>query len=281
MTRRRSRTRRLERIVLTCIGFVAAGAWVYPVILAVLTSLKTQADVITNPLGFPNPITFDSFSQAWNVLYLGDLLKNSAVYAAGGSALAILLAIVPAYVFSRMHVLGGRAIFVLLLTTLALPQQTVIIPLYTLLNTLGLLNTRIGLILVHGIYGMPFELLLLTGFMANLPGELENAARVDGCSDWGVLRHIIIPLSLPAVAVGFMINFIDIWKEFIFALTFLSSQDVMPLTVGLLKTDVGQYFASFTLPAAAVIVAQLPLIVLFVIANRWITQGVYVGGVKE
>ncbi|MBN8998702.1 MAG: carbohydrate ABC transporter permease, partial [Rhizobiales bacterium] len=167
-----------------------------------------------------------------------------------------------------------------LLTTIMLPQQAVIIQLFTLLRILHLLDTRLGLIIVHAAYGMPFLLLILTGFVGSIPRELESAARIDGCSDFAIVRHIVLPLAAPAIAVGFTLNFIEIWKEYFFALVLLSAGDIMPVNVGILAVTSDLYFTSMNIPSAAVILAQLPIVVLFIFAYRWITQGLYVGSVK-
>jgi ABC-type glycerol-3-phosphate transport system permease component len=113
-----------------------------------------------------------------------------------------------------------------------------------------------------------------------MPRDIEDAAHIDGCGDIAMLRHVVIPLSLPAMAVGFLLNFVGIWKEFIFALTFLSADKVLPITTGLLKFTNAQYFSSFALPAAAVVLAQIPMLIVFLAANRWMTQGIYAGSVK-
>jgi len=275
-----SRGERVAKVLLTMLVLGFAVIWIYPFILTVFTSLKTADDVLNDPFNFPPTISFDAFGVVWNELNFGQLLKNSLIYGAFGSFFAITLSTFPSYAFSRFHITGGRVLFTMLLTTLMLPQQTVIIPLYTELDHLGLLNTQIGLIIVHTVYGIPFSMLLLTGFMTNLPVELESAARVDGCGDMAVLFRIILPLSLPAMAVAFTLNFIAIWKEFIFALSFLNSDSVLPITTGILKFTVSQYFSTFNQPAAAVVASLLPILVLFVVAHRWIMQGIYVGAVK-
>jgi raffinose/stachyose/melibiose transport system permease protein len=120
----------------------------------------------------------------------------------------------------------------------------------------------------------------LTGFMTSMPRELFAAARIDGCADFGVLRHIVIPLALPAIIVGFTLNFIEIWKEYFFALVFLSSDSVMPVNLGILAVSTSQYSTSMNLPSAAVVLAQLPIVILFIFAYRAITQGLYTGAVK-
>jgi raffinose/stachyose/melibiose transport system permease protein len=264
----------------TLLTLLIAIVFSYPFFLTLITSVKPEDEIIDNPFALPHSISFGAYRTAWNVLDFGTLLENSLLYAGIGALIATLLAIVPAYAFSRLHLLGRRTLFMLLLTTLMLPQQTVLIPLYGLLNDTSTLNTRAGLIAIHAAYGFPLQLLILAGFLSSLPRDIEDAAHIDGCGDVSMLRHVVIPLSLPAMAVGFLLNFVGIWKEFIFALTFLSANNVLPITTGLLKFTNAQYFSSFALPAAAVVLAQIPMLIVFLAANRWMTQGIYAGSVK-
>jgi len=269
-----------RRSAWTLATLLVACTFSYPFVLTLFTSVKPEDEIIDNPFALPSSISFDAYRTAWDVLNFGTLLENSLLYAGVGALIATLLAIVPAYAFSRLHLLGRRTIFMLLLTTLMLPQQTVLIPLYGLLNDTETLNTRAGLIAIHAAYGFPLQLLILAGFLSSMPRDIEDAAHIDGCGDISMLRHVVIPLSLPAMAVGFLLNFVGIWKEFIFALTFLSAEKVLPITTGLLKFTNAQYFTSFALPAAAVVLAQIPMLIVFLAANRWMTQGIYAGSVK-
>ena len=264
----------------TLATLLVAIAFSYPFVLTLITSVKPENEIIDNPFALPSSISFSAYGTAWGVLNFGTLLENSLLYAGLGALIATLLAIVPAYAFSRLQLVGRRTIFMLLLTTLMLPQQTVLIPLYGLLNDTATLNTRAGLIAIHAAYGFPLQLLILAGFLSSMPRDIEDAAHIDGCGDISMLRHVVIPLSLPAMAVGFLLNFVGIWKEFIFALTFLSADKVLPITTGLLKFTNAQYFSSFALPAAAVVLAQIPMLIVFLAANRWMTQGIYAGSVK-
>lgn len=269
-----------RRSAWTLLTLAVAFVFSYPFILTLFTSVKPETEIIDNPFALPSSISFDAYRTAWDVLNFGTLLENSLLYAGAGALIATLLAIVPAYAFSRLHLIGRRTIFMLLLTTLMLPQQTVLIPLYGLLNDTSTLNTRAGLVAIHAAYGFPLQLLILAGFLSSMPRDIEDAAHIDGCGDVSMLRHVVIPLSLPAMAVGFLLNFVGIWKEFIFALTFLSAEKVLPITTGLLKFTNAQYFTSFALPAAAVVLAQIPMLIVFLAANRWMTQGIYAGSVK-
>jgi raffinose/stachyose/melibiose transport system permease protein len=255
--------------------------WSLPLLVMLLISFKTDQEALTRPLSFPRLWSLEAYREAWHALSYSTLIWNSVLYAVAGTLLAILLALVPAYALSRFRLKARLAVFVVLLTPIMLPQQTVVIPLFNLLRDWGLLDTRLGLILIHAAFGMPLELLILTGFISNIPKELEHAARLDGCTDAGVLRHVILPLSLPAIAVGFALNVIDIWKEYFFSLIFLSSEKVMPVTLGIIRITNDRYFRTVNLPAAAVIIAQLPIIVMFIFAYRRITQGIYLGAVKS
>jgi ABC-type glycerol-3-phosphate transport system permease component len=280
MSRTSGDQRKWDRFAWTGAIAVFVALWNFPPILMVMTAFKSEQEILANPFALPRTLDFTAFYKAWDVLSYSQLFWNSLLYASVGSAIAVALALVPAYVFSSYPIPGRVILFVILLTTLMLPQQTVIIPLFNLLRTLNLLDSRLGLILVHGAYGMPFEMLILAGFMSNVPKELEAAARVDGCSDFDFLRYILIPLLVPAIAVGFTLNFIEVWKEYFFALIFLTSDQVMPVNVGILAVTNSQYFTSMNLPSASVVLAQLPIIALFIFAYRTITQGLYVGAVK-
>jgi raffinose/stachyose/melibiose transport system permease protein len=255
--------------------------WTLPLWMMAVTSFKTDQEALTNPFALPRVWSIDAYRHAWNALDYSDLLWNSMLYSFAGTTLAILLALVPAFALSRFEIKSRVAIFVLLLTPIMLPQQTVIIPLFNLFRSLNLLDSRFGLILLHAAFGMPLEMLVLTGFISNIPKELEYAARIDGCTDADVLRYIVIPLSLPAIAVGFILNVIDIWKEYFFSLIFLSTDKIMPVTLGIVRVTNDRYFRSVNQPAAAVILAQLPIVLLFILAYRWITEGIYMGSVKS
>jgi len=276
------RKRRPGKIIWTAVVAVLVLVWLYPLVLSIFTSLKTTEQIALNPFSVPHPLTFQAYVESWKILGFPSLLLNSAIYGIGGSFLALVLGILPAFAFTRFRIPGGTILFVTILTTLMLPQQTVIIPLYDLLLKLRLLNTRFGLIIIHGVYGMAFQLLILSGFVSTIPREIEMAARADGCSDIAILRWIILPLSIPAAAVAVTLNFIDIWKEFFFALVFLSDQSVMPVTLGILTmSPLGTtYFKAINLPAATVLLSQIPIVVLFIFAYRWIGSGIFVGSVK-
>ena len=268
------------KLLATGLALVVALIWLGPVMLTVITSVKSNQDFLAGPFSLPTAPTLAPYVQVWEGLHFSVLMRNSLLYATLGSALAVALALVPAYALSRFPVPGKKWFFGLLLTGLMLPQQTVLIPLYDTLRALDLLDTRVGLIIVHGVYGMPAQILMLRGFMATIPSEVERAAQVEGASDFQVFAKVILPLSVPGILVGYTLNFIAIWKEFVFGLVFLNSESNFPLTVGMLKLNSDRYMAVFNLPAAGLVISQIPIVILFLFAYRKLTSGNFVGAVK-
>src|SRR5271163_2181502 len=272
--------REAPKVTATIIMLALAAVWLGPIILIVMTSIKSNQAFLAGPFALPTSPTLAPYFSVWASMQFGTLLANSLLYATTGSALAVLLALVPAFGLSRMEIPGKKIIFALLLTGLMLPQQTVLIPLYDTLRAFNLLDTKIGLIIVHGVYGMPAQILILRGFMTTIPREIEKAAQIEGATDFQIFTKVILPLAIPGIVVGYTLNFIAIWKEFVFALVFLNSESIFPVTVGMLKLNSDRYISAFNLPSAGLVISQIPIVILFIFAYRWISSGNFVGSVK-
>src|SRR6202050_1022463 len=270
----------ISKAIATVLALFIAIVWVGPFLLMVVTSIKPNAEFLRGPFAFPLAPNFDAYRKVWAGLDFPTLLGNSALYSATGAALAVILALVPAYGLSRFDIPGKKFIFGILLIGLMLPQQTVLIPLYTTLRTLHLLDTKIGLIIVHGVYGMPMQILALRGFMTSIPREIDKAGFIEGASDFQVFWKIILPLSIPGILVSYTLNFIAIWKEFVFSLVFLNNESNFPVTVGMLKLNSDRYMTVFNLPAAGLVISQIPIIILFILTYRQLSGGNFVGAVK-
>jgi ABC-type glycerol-3-phosphate transport system permease component len=268
------------RIFATLLAFLLAAVWLGPLALIVITSIKPNKEFLNGPFSLPIAPTLEPYQKVWEGLNFGALMQNSLLYATIGSALAVSLALVPAFALSRFDPPGKKYIFALLLTGLMLPQQTVLIPLYDMLRWLHLLDTRIGLIVVHGVYGMPSQIVILRGFMTTIPREIEKAAEIEGATDFQIFYKVILPLSVPGIIVGYTLNFIAIWKEFVFALVFLNSEANFPVTVGMLKLNSDRYIQAFNLPSAGLVISQIPIAILFILAYRRISSGNFIGSVK-
>lgn len=264
---------------LFCLGLFLL-MWMGPILLILITSIKSNEEFLADPFSLPHSPTLAPYQTVWDALGFDTLLTNSLLYATVGSALAVLLALAPAFTLSRKEIPGQKFIFGLLLLGLMIPQQTVLIPLYDTLRNLNLLDTKVGLIVVHAAYGMPSQVLILRGFMTGIPKELDRAAYLEGASDFQIFRKVILPLSLPGIVVGYTLNFIAIWKEFVFGLVFLNSEQNFPVTVGMLKLNSDRYMSVFNMPAAGLVISQIPIVILFILTYRLLSSGQFAGAIK-
>ncbi|MER9240659.1 carbohydrate ABC transporter permease [Mesorhizobium sp. M0633] len=275
----RPRSKRRYSITASVAAGIVVLVWLYPFWLSLQTSFKSDADIRESPFSPALPPTFEAYARAWKMLDMPNLLGNSLVLAAGGALINVAIIFPIAFFIARRRIPFADAIFVFFLVGLMVPQQMVILPLYRIAGSIGLAGSLPGLVVIHGVYGIPFSLLIFRGFFAGIPRSLDESARLDGCSDTGVLLRIIIPLSGPALATVLVLQFINIWNEFLFAVVLLNSSSSWPVSVGVLPVQLSQYFVSWNLPAAALLVGQLPTLVLYVVAQRFVVRGLTAGAV--
>ena len=204
-------------------------------------------------------------------------LANSFVYATVITSVQLFLNILAAYAFARMQFVGRQVLFTLLLSTMMIPPAVLLIPTFLIIRELGLVDTVWGVILPS--FAGAFGIFLLRQAFLNIPTELEDAARIDGCGSWRILRHVIIPLSKPALITLGLFTFMGAWNMFEWPLVVLSNQDYYPLTVGLsfFQSETG---ADWPRIFAASVMGAAPLIVLFLIAQRYLVEGISFSGIK-
>jgi glucose/mannose transport system permease protein len=275
----RPRARRRYSITASVAAGIVVLVWLYPFWLSLQTSFKSDAAIRESPFSPALPPTLGAYVRAWTTLDMPTLLGNSLMLAVGGALISVAVSFPIAFFIARRRIPFADAIFVFFLVGLMVPQEMVILPLYRIAESIGLAGPLVGLVVIHGVYGIPFCLLILRGFFAGIPRSLDESARLDGCSDTGVLLRIIIPLSGPALATILVLQFINIWNEFLFAVVLLNNSSNWPVTVGVLTVQLSQVFVSWNLPAAALLIAQLPTLVLYVAAQRWVVRGMTAGAV--
>jgi multiple sugar transport system permease protein len=204
-------------------------------------------------------------------------LANSFIYATVITAVQLFLNILAAYAFARMQFVGRQVLFTLLLSTMMIPPAVLLIPTFLIIRELGLVDTFGGVILPS--FASAFGIFLLRQAFLNIPTELEDAARIDGCGSWRILWHVIIPLSTPALITLGLFTFMGTWNMFEWPLVVLSNQDYYPLTVGLsfFQSETG---ADWPRIFAASVMGATPLIVLFLIAQRYLIEGISFSGIK-
>ncbi len=256
--------------------------YLFPVYWMVATSLKTSAAIFaTPPQLVPSPLVFSAYTEAVinNPATLRAIV-NSAIISLGTMALTLVLAAPAAYALARLRLRGGILITLLLLLTQLLPAIVIATPLFVLFSRLRLLNSYPALILANTTFTLPFAVIVLRPFFLTVPAELEAAAKIDGCSQWGAFWRVILPLVRPGLVTVAAFAFLMAWGEFLFALALNTNEDVQPVTVALNKF-IGQYGTQWEKLMAVSTTIALPIITIFAALQRYIISGLVAGSVKE
>jgi multiple sugar transport system permease protein len=265
----------------TIVATLFVLAYLFPVYWMVATSLKSSADIFaTPPTLFPAPIDFKAYDD--EVLHNPALITvflNSVIISLGTMVLTLLLAVPGAYGLARLKLRGSGIMLLILLIGQLLPGIVIAGPLFLTYSRIGLLNTHLGLILADTTFTLPFSVIILRPFFLAVPSELEAAAKVDGCSQLGVLWRIVIPYVRPGLLTVAALAFLIAWGEFVFALS-LNTRGNQPVTVAL-NNYIGQYDTQWNNMMAVSTVVALPIIAVFASLQRFIVGGLTSGAVKE
>jgi len=248
-----------------------------PFVWMLSTSLKSAGAVFEYPPTFiPSPFRWDNYSRLFEVLPFARFFFNSLVVAGSVTVLGVATSAMAAYAFARLRFPGRDALFLGYLGTLMIPAQVVIIPNFILLRTLGWIDTYQALILPAAFSA--FGTFLLRQYFLTIPGELEDAAVVDGASHWQIFTRVILPLSGPALSALAIFTFLFNWNSFLYPLVVTNSVGMSTLTVGL-NTLQGQYNTAWTLLMAGSVLALLPVLTVFLFAQRYFIKGITLTGI--
>jgi multiple sugar transport system permease protein len=261
--------------VLLLVGLFCLG----PVLWQVVTSVKPDQDLVRLPPLFPERMTSVHYDRVVLKSSLPRSLANSVVVAASATAIAIVVGAFCAFALARLPITGKSVILGVALVTSMFPPIAVISPLYLLMRELGLRDTLVAVGLTHAVYSLPLAVWLLTSFFQQLPKELYQAARIDGCTPLQALLTVMLPLARPGLAVAALLVFIYSWNEFMFALTLTASDTTRtaPVAVALFP---GLYEIPWGDLAAASLVVTLPVAGLALVFQRHIIAGLTAGSVK-
>jgi ABC-type glycerol-3-phosphate transport system permease component len=281
MSRRRVKpSKYLEQVAVYGILVGTALFAIFPIAWAILTSLKGEATIfLYPPQWLPDPLTFENYTH---VLYNSNIPRyflNSVFVVFMTILLSLTLSSHGGYAAARFSFRGKNVLLFIILLTVMIPGIVVLIPLYLLATQVGLLDTYWGLILVYTTWQIPTVLWLMRGFFETIPQELEEAALIDGCSRLGAFYRIIWPLTRPGLAAAAIIVFVNIWNEFIIALTLTTSDDKRLLPVGLYYY-IGAFGIEWGKLMAAVSLALIPIILLFIFLQRSFIKGLSSGSIK-
>jgi len=262
-------------IVLIAFLFIS----VMPIVWIVLAALKDSSELNANPFALPKAITFQNIVEAWTVGKMGKYFLNSIIVAFPRVTVILILATLAGYAFGKLKFPGRNGLFYFFLFGLMVPIQAMIIPLYYNIQGMGLINTYWAMIIPNFGLSMPFAIFMMRAFFKDLPDELMDAAKIDGCNEFQTFYRVFLPLMVPAITSLFVFEFMWAWNDFLLPLLFVYDDNFRTLPLGLMYFF-GEYTADQSLIAAGVSISIVPIIIVYIIFQRKFIEGMTSGSVK-
>ncbi|MNC07945.1 Inner membrane ABC transporter permease protein YcjP [compost metagenome] len=253
----------------------------FPFLFVLFSSVKKDNNAIAlNPFGIPKEFVFNNYVEAWVNAKISTYFFNSLYISVLSSVVSILLASMFAFAVTRMRQgKWNKILFSLVLIGMLIPNNALMLPIYTIVRKLHILNTHWALIIPYIANAIPFTIIILAAFMRSLPSEIEEAAVVDGLKAPGIFARIIVPLTVPAMVTVFIVNFLGNWNEFLLANYFLSNDELRTLPVGMVQFR-DQYQMNYAQMSAGIVYSVLPVVIIYAILQEKIIEGVTAGSVK-
>ncbi|MGN8026880.1 carbohydrate ABC transporter permease [Microbacterium sp. 22242] len=274
---RRIRTR-IGRVAMYALLVVLLTVVLLPFLWMLSSSFKHDNEVLTVPVQWlPKTFVWSNYSEIWTQIPMGGYLANSAFLAVVITILQVLTGSFAAYGFSKVRFPGRDALFLAYIATIAVPWQAYMIPQYVMMQKAGLTNTFTALILLQA-FGA-FGVFLMRQYYMTIPDELNEAARIDGLSDYGIWARIILPLSKPALASLALLTFVNTWNDYMGPFIYLSSNELWTVQIGL-KSFIGQYSAQYALIMTGSVISIVPILVIFLAGQRYFISGIATSGMK-
>lgn len=279
-TLRRRSTRTIGGLLVRHLVLVVLAVFtLFPVIMVVSTTFKTEADVRARPFDLFTSFSFENLIAAWTQGEFSRYLVDSILLTVPSTALVVIISTMAGYAFARLPFPGRTIMFYTVVLGLLVPFFTYMIPLYFQLRSMGLLDTLIGAILVLTMTGIAFGTFFMRAFFTDLPDELEQSARVDGCSEAQIFLRVLLPLVRPGLGALTVFTFLANWNNFLIPLLYLPSGRYRPLTTGLYMFTGGRSLDIGPL-AAGTLITILPVLIVFLALQRQVTQGFLSGAIK-
>jgi len=267
--------RALKQIVLILMSFSV----LFPLYFIINTSFKLKMDFVGNKLGFPEQFTLSNYVTAVQGTTFGLWVLNSVIVTVGAVLLSTIISALAAYAFSRLKFIGKENIFNFVITLMVIPPVIMVIPLFVVMVKFGLVNTYFGAILVYSGLLIPFSVYLLRNFFVTIPQALIDSAMIDGCSKFKTFIKVILPLSMPAIMTLIIVNALWVWNELLIAIIFLQRTELRTLMVGLTVFR-GRFKVDQPLIMASLLLASIPMILLYLFGQRFFIRGMMAGSLK-
>ena len=267
-------------IPLTIVLAVVSIFWIAPLALLVITAIRPLSDFVGNgPLSWPQAFTWTNFTDAWRIGNFSSSYRNSLLLFLIKVPLGVLIAAMLAYALSKLKIRFARIIMFAVFLGLTIPIYITIVPNFITLRSLGLTDSLVGLTGPYLAFGLPFCVLVLQSFFRQVPDEIIEAAKIDGAGPWRIFFTIMLPLSTPALVTVAILDGVSTWNELLMALIILNSENSKTVPVGLLNFQ-GQFANNNTGLAAGILIAVVPILVAYILLQRWIVGGLTAGATK-
>ena len=259
-----------------------ALAVVLPLLWMVVSAFKTDPQILSSPWTIPTTLQFDNFVRAWNEARIGRYIWNTVIVVTFGVVGTLLVSSMAAYALSRFQFPGNRILYYLFVTGLMFPVFLALVPLYFVVDDLGLLNSKLGLILVYVAYSLPFSIFFMHGFFKSLPGDLAEAAVIDGAGPYRMFFQIMLPLARPGLIAMAIFNFLGQWNQYLLPLVLnATNQDNYVIAQGLRALSVNQgYKSDWSALFAGLTITMIPMLVVYIVFQRRLEGGLTAGALK-
>jgi ABC-type glycerol-3-phosphate transport system permease component len=271
----------IPEILVTAVLVALALLVVLPLVLPFLFVFKTQLEFSYHPWALPSALRWKNFAEAWKAVRIDQGLLNTLAVCLGAIACTVPPSALAGYVFARYRSAATDILFYAVMVGYFVPIQMVLVPLYRMEVSLGLNNTLHGLFLPMAAFGIPFWTMIYRSFFKGLPGELAEAARIDGAGHGGTFFRIMLPLAQPATVLALLLVFIGAWSDYFLSLILLTDQS--RFTMQLRVASFLNAYGTDRMPryAAAAIISAAPTVILYILGHRWVIQGTIAGAVKD
>jgi len=270
----------ISRILRYVLLLVFAVVALYPVFWMFTCAVKTQAEASVDKWGLPRSCTWQNFRNVLFESHFPRYILNSVIVTVSAVTLTLIAAALAGFVFARTRFRGRSLLFCLFLGGMMIPVHIVLIPLLKIFGTLKLYDTHAALVMSYVAFSLPVSIFILRGFFEGVPAQIEEAARIDGCSAPRVFWHVMLPLARPALAVVTIFNFVTLWNEFVFALTLLHTPGLSTIPLGMYEFS-SERGTNVPLTCAALSISVVPMLLAYFLAQKHIIRGLTSGAIKE
>lgn len=252
----------------------------FPLYFMSVNSFKTHEEYVNNMIGLPHAFTVQNYVEAFEGKPFGQWFLNSMLLTIAAVLVTGILALLAGYAFAKMKFRGQKALFRVIVPLMSVPPVVMIIPQFQIIKIFGLVNTRVSVIIIYVGIMLPMTIYLMRNFMKTVPDSLLDAAKIDGCGRLKVLTAIMMPLSIPALITSSLVNIVWVWNELLISLVFLQREELRTLMVGITLFK-GRFTLDIPVIMAGLVIATVPIVVIYIFAQKYLVEGMLAGSVKE